>query len=196
MTSAREVAAPSAVVDMVAAEAAIGRLLTALGQDAASTRLRATPGRAATALLGLLTSPGAPQVTLMPTEGYPGLVLVRDIPFQSLCEHHLLPFRGRVHLGFLPGDHLVGVSTLARAVEHLAHGLQMQERLTEQLQEWLLLELNPRGTGVVIEAEHLCMSFRGVGTAETHLITSLFGGELADDLVTRSAFGSAFGRES
>lgn len=188
MTSAREMAVPFAAVDTAATEAAIARLLIALGQDVASDRLRATPARAATALLGLMTSPGAPPVKLMPTEGYRGLVLVRDIPFQSLCEHHLLPFRGRVHLGFLPGEHLVGLSTLARAVEHFAHGLQLQERLTQQLQDWVVWELHPRGTGVVVEAEHLCMSFRGVGTADTHLITSLFSGELVDDLVARTAF--------
>ena len=195
MSNVRELVSPVAAVDTAvdlgAAEAALSQLLTALGQDAASTRLKATPGRAATALLGLITSPGAPAVKLMPTEGYRGLVLVRDIPFQSLCEHHLLPFRGRVHIGFLPGDHLVGLSTLARAVEHFAHGLQLQERLTKQLQDWLAIQLNPRGTGVVIEAEHLCMSFRGIGTAETHLITSLFGGELADDLAAQIAFGKA-----
>ena len=180
--------APTAAIDLAAAETAVAHLLTALGQDVASARLRATPGRAAAALLGMITSPGAPTVTLMPTEGYRGLVLVRDIPFQSVCEHHLLPFRGRAHLGFLPGEHLAGISALPRAVEHFAHGLQLQERLTEQLREWLELELNPRGAGVVVEAEHLCMSFRGVGTAETHLVTSSFTGGLADDLAARSAF--------
>lgn len=175
-------------VDAAAAEAAIVHLLTALGEDAASPRLSATPARAATALLELVVSPGAPVVRLMPTDGYRGLVLVRDIPFQSLCEHHLLPFRGRVHLGFLPGEHLLGISTLARAVEHFAHGLQLQERLTEQLRYWLQLELAPRGIGVVVEAEHLCMSFRGVGTADTHVLTSSFTGELADDGAAQSAF--------
>lgn len=177
-----------ATIDLVAAEAAFAQLLTALGQDVASARLRATPGRAVAALLTLMTSPGAPAVTLMPTDGYQGLVLVRDIPFHSLCEHHLLPFRGRVHLGFLPSKRLVGISALPRAVEHFAHGLQLQERLTEQLVAWLELELDPRGVGVVIEAEHLCMSFRGVGSAETRLVTSTFTGELADDLAARSAF--------
>ncbi len=188
MSGVRELAAPVAAVDPAAAEDAIARLLTALGQDAASDRLRATPARAASALLALVASPGAPVVKLMPTEGYRGLVLVRDIPFHSLCEHHLLPFRGRVHVGFLPGEHLVGLSTLARAVEHFAHGLQLQERLTQQLLDWVQLELNPRGAGVVVEAEHLCMSFRGVGTADTQLVTSLFAGELADDAAARAAF--------
>ncbi|MEP6842678.1 MAG: GTP cyclohydrolase I [Pseudolysinimonas sp.] len=180
--------APVSSVDLAAAEIAIAQLLTALVQDVASARLQATPARAATALLALFTSPGAPAVSLMPTDGYRGIVLVRDVPFQSICEHHMLPFRGRAHLGFLPGEHLIGVSTLARAVEHFAHGPQLQERLTEQLGAWLELELDPRGVGVVIEAEHLCMSFRGVGSAETHLITSTFTGELADDLAARSAF--------
>jgi GTP cyclohydrolase I len=180
-------------VDLVAAEAAIAQLLTALGQDAASERLRATPGRAAAALLALVVSPGAPAVKLMPAEGYRGLVLVRDIPFQSVCEHHLLPFRGRVHAGFLPGDHLVGLSTIARAVEHVAHGLQLQERMTQQLHDWLQLELTPRGAGVVVQAEHLCMSFRGIGTSDTQLMTEVFSGALRDDLAARSAF---FGTDS
>jgi len=192
-----ELASPAGAIDLVAAEAAVeaavAQLLTALGQDAASERLRATPSRAATALLGLVVSPGAPAVKLMPAEGYRGLVLVRDIPFQSLCEHHLLPFRGRVHAGFLPGEHLVGLSTIARAVEHIAHGLQLQERMTQQLHDWLQLELAPRGAGVVVQAEHLCMSFRGVGTSDTQLVTEVFSGALSDDLAARSAFfGTAF----
>ncbi|HEU0206181.1 MAG TPA: GTP cyclohydrolase I [Pseudolysinimonas sp.] len=191
MTSVQDVAAPPGAIDLVAAEAAIAQLLSALGQDAASDRLLATPGRAAAALLGLVVSPGAPIATPMPTEGYRGLVLVRDIPFQSLCEHHLLPFRGRAHVGFLPGDSLVGLSTLARAVEHFAHGLQLQERITQQVHDWVNREVNPRGAGVVVEAEHLCMSFRGVGTPHTHLVTSLFSGELAADAVARRAFFGA-----
>src|SRR3954452_14203753 len=188
MSTVNDLTAPAGAIDLAAAETAIAQLLSALGQDAESDRLRATPGRAATALLELVVSPGEPVVKPMPTEGYRGLVLVRDIPFQSLCEHHLLPFRGRAHVGFLPGDSLVGLSTLARAVEHVAHGLQLQERITQQVHEWLQRELNPRGAGVVIEAEHLCMSFRGVGTADTHLVTSLFSGELVDDLAARGAF--------
>jgi GTP cyclohydrolase I len=188
MTGVQDLTARAGAIDLAAAETAIVQLLTALGQDAASDRLLATPGHAATALLGLIESPGPPLVKPMPTEGYRGLVLVRDIPFQSLCEHHLLPFRGRAHVGFLPGSSLVGLSTLARAVEHVAHGLQLQERITQHVHDWLRRELNPRGAGVVIEAEHLCMSFRGVGTADTHLVTSLFSGELVDDVAARSAF--------
>ena len=196
MNGVTELASPAGAIDLVAAEAAVeaavAQLLTALGQDAASERLRATPARAATALLGLVVSPGAPTVKLMPAEGYRGLVLVRDIPFQSLCEHHLLPFRGRVHAGFLPGEHLVGLSTIARAVEHIAHGLQLQERMTQQLHDWLQLELAPRGAGVVVQAEHLCMSFRGVGTSDPQLVTDVFSGALSDDLAARSAvFGTA-----
>jgi len=192
MTSVRDLTAPAGAIDLAAAEAAIAQLLTALGQDAASDRLQATPGRAATALLELVVSPGPPLVKPMPTEGYRGLVLVRDIPFQSLCEHHLLPFRGRAHVGFLPGDSLIGLSTLARAVEHVAHGLQLQERITQQVHDWVCDAVNPRGAGVVIEAEHLCMSFRGVGTPDTRLTTSVFSGQLADDVAARGAFfGSA-----
>jgi len=188
MNSVRNLTAPAGAIDLAAAEAAIAELLAALGQDAESDRLRATPGRAATALLELVVSPGEPVVKPMPTEGYRGLVLVRDIPFQSLCEHHLLPFRGRAHVGFLPGDSLIGLSTIARAVEHVAHGLQLQERITQQVHDWVQQAGAPRGAGVVIEAEHLCMSFRGVGTPDTHLVTSVFSGELAADVAARSAF--------
>lgn len=188
MSSVQYLTAPTGTIDLVAAAAAIAELLTALGQDAAADRLQATPGRAATALLGLVVSPGAPMVKPIPAEGYQGLVLVRDIPFQSLCEHHLLPFRGRAHVGFLPGDTLVGLSTLARAVEHFAHGLQLQERITQQVHEWVQQELKPRGAGVVVEAEHLCMSFRGVGTSDTHFVTSVFSGELDGDAAARGAF--------
>lgn len=197
MSGLTDVLAPGAVqiatIDLAAAETAFAQLLTALGQDVGSARLRATPGRAAIALLGMITPPEVPAVTLMPAEGYRGLVLVRDIPFQSVCEHHLLPFRGRVHLGFLPGEHLVGISALPRAVEHFAHGLQLQERLTEQLREWLQFAIQPRGAGVVVEAEHLCMSFRSVGTPDTHLVSSSFTGELADDLASRAAFFGPLG---
>ena len=101
-------------------------------------------------------------MTTFPNEqGYDDLVLVREIPFTSLCAHHLLPFRGVAHVGYLPAKRLLGLSKLARVVEHFARDLQLQERLTVQIADYLASELAPNGVGVVLEAEHLCMSIRG-----------------------------------
>ena len=121
-------------------------------------------------------------------EGYEELVLVRDIPFHSLCEHHLLPFRGVAHVGYVPGDRLVGLSKLARVVELFSRDLQVQERLTKQVADYLQEELAPRGVGVVIEAEHLCMSMRGVQAAGATTTTSTFLGVLAGDGPMRRQF--------
>jgi GTP cyclohydrolase I len=160
------------------ATAAAAEFLGALGLDVTSERLRRTPERFAAALADLVDRPPLPEIAHLPSEDFHDLVLVRDIPFQALCEHHLFPFRGVAHVGYLPADRIVGLSTLARVVEHFAHGLQMQERLTAQVADWLQQELQPRGLGVVIEAEHLCMSLRGVGTPATRTTTRAFRGEL------------------
>ena len=142
--------------------AAVGALLTALGRDVESPHLAETPRRFADAFIELLT-PRPFAVTTFPNdEHYDELVVVADIPFTSLCEHHLLPFRGVAHIGYVPGDRLVGLSKLARVVELFAHDLQVQERLTLQIADWIDDALEPRGAGVVVEAEHLCMSLRGV----------------------------------
>jgi GTP cyclohydrolase I len=103
---------------------------------------------------------------------------VKDIAFHSMCEHHLLPFRGVAHVGYVPGDRLMGLSKLARGLELFARDLQVQERLTVQLADWLVETLDPVGAGVVLEAEHLCMSLRGVQAAGTLTRTSAFRGVL------------------
>ncbi len=108
-------------------------------------------------------------------------MLVRDIPIASVCEHHLLPFLGRAHVGYLPADRIVGLSKLARLVELYARGLQVQERLTKQIAEWLDRYLHPRGVGVVVEAEHLCMTLRGVQAVGTRTVTSTMVGALRTD---------------
>jgi GTP cyclohydrolase I len=119
-------------------------------------------------------------MTTFPNDsGYDDLVLVRDIPFTSLCAHHLLPFRGIAHVGYLPADRLLGLSKLARVVEYFARDLQLQERLTMQIADRLDEELAPRGVGVVLEAEHLCMSIRGVQAEGARTRTSRFTGALA-----------------
>jgi GTP cyclohydrolase IA len=115
-------------------------------------------------------------------------VLATGIPVQSLCEHHLLPFSGVAHIGYLPGDRILGLSKLARVLELFARDLQVQERLTQQVADWLQEHLAPRGVGVVIEAEHLCMSLRGVRATGARTITSALHGLLRDDARSRQEF--------
>jgi len=121
-------------------------------------------------------------------ERYDELVVARSIPFHSLCEHHLFPFTGIAHVGYLPGGRIVGLSKLARAVEFFSRNLQVQERLTSQLADWLDRELAPKGVGVVLEAEHLCMSLRGVQKAGARTVTSALHGAIRDDARTRQEF--------
>src|SRR6476620_9154265 len=147
-----------AQVDLTAAERAVAALLTALGKDPSSAHLADTPRRVAASYAELLT-PREFELTTFPNdEGYDELVLARSIPVQSLCEHHLLPFQGTATVGYLPGDRILGLSKLARVVELFARDLQVQERLTKQIADWLEHHLAPKGVGVVLEAEHLCMS--------------------------------------
>ncbi|MGH1526186.1 GTP cyclohydrolase I [Leifsonia sp. L25] len=166
-------------IDRPRAEAAIAELLHALGRDTTDPQLADTPRRVAAAFAELLDAPALRPTTFPNDEGYDDLVLVRDIPFTSLCAHHLLPFRGVAHVGYLPGDRLLGLSKLARAVEHFSRDLQLQERLTVQIADYLDDELEPRGVGVVLEAEHLCMAVRGVRAPGATTRTSRFTGELA-----------------
>ncbi len=175
-------------VDLLGAELAARDLLVALGADLDSEHLRETPRRVAKAYAELL-SPRPFNATTFPNEeGYDELVIVGEIPFQSLCAHHLLPFQGKAHVAYLPGERLVGLSKLARVVEYYARRLQLQERLTTQVANWLDEPLEPRGVGVVLEAEHLCMSLRGVQTAGANTVTSALRGAVRDDPRTRQEF--------
>jgi GTP cyclohydrolase IA len=121
-------------------------------------------------------------------EGYDELVLARDIPFSSLCEHHALPFVGVAHVGYIPGERILGLSKLARVVELFARRLQVQERMTVQIADWLHEQLQPQGVGVVLEAEHLCMSLRGARVAGSRTTTSSVQGLIRDDSRTRQEF--------
>lgn len=170
------------------AEAAVADLLTALGRDVTSEHLLDTPRRVAASLLELLTPRDFTMTTFPNDEGYEELVLVRDIPFHSLCEHHLLPFRGVAHVGYVPGERLVGLSKLARVVEQFSRDLQVQERLTKQIATYLDEQLAPRGVGVVIEAEHLCMTMRGAQAAGSMTTTTAFTGVLTRDNSLRRQF--------
>lgn len=171
--------AVSAGVDLAGARAAVAALLVSLGRDVSDPDLAETPRRVAQAFSEMLTARPASWTTFPNTERYTDLVLVKHIPFHSLCQHHLLPFRGVAHLGDLPGSRLIGLSKLARGLELFARDLQVQERLTVQTVEWLMETLDARGAGVVLEAEHLCMTLRGVQAAGTMTMTAAFRGELA-----------------
>ena len=179
---------PDRGVDLAAAERAAHDLLVALGADLESDHLRETPRRVAKAYAELLTPTPFNPTTFANDEGYDELVIVGEIPFQSLCAHHLLPFQGKAHVAYLPGDRLIGLSKLARVVELYSRRLQLQERLTTQVADWLESHLDPRGVGVVLEAEHLCMSLRGVQTAGSNTVTSALRGAVKDDARTRQEF--------
>jgi GTP cyclohydrolase IA len=179
---------PPSEPDLAAARRAFGDLLVALGRDPTDPHLAETPARVADAFAELLT-PRAFDLTTFPNdEGYDELILARDIPVHSLCQHHLLPFHGVAHVGYLPGERILGLSKLARVVELFARDLQVQERLTQQVADWLQANLAPKGVGVVIEAEHLCMTLRGVRAAGAHTVTSAVHGSVRDDDRTRQEF--------
>lgn len=179
--------------DLVAAARAVTDLLTALGQDPRSEHLVKTPQRVAATFAEMLTATPFTLTTFPNEEGYDELVLARDIPFTSLCQHHLLPFSGVAHVGYLPGDRIVGLSKLARVVELFARRLQVQERLTQQVAGWLYDQLQARGVGVVVEAEHQCMTLRGARAAGSRTVTSALHGVLRDDARTRQEFLALIG---
>ena len=154
----------------------------------ATEHLAETPRRVAEAFAELLTPEPFDLTTFPNDEGYDELVLVRDIPFRSLCEHHLLPFHGVAHVGYLPAERILGLSKLARVVDRFAADLQTQERLTMQIAGWLDQHLRPKGVGVVIEADHMCMSLRGVRASGARTLTSAMHGLLRDDARSRQEF--------
>ena len=174
--------------DRARAVAAATELLDALGADLERGSLRDTPERMVDAYIEQLT-PQPFRATTFPNDGdYDELVVAREIQFHSLCEHHLLPFVGVAHVAYLPGERIVGLSKLARVVEYYARSLQVQERLTTQIAGWLEHELHPRGVGVVLEAEHMCMTLRGVQKPGTKTVTSALHGLVRDDPRTRQEF--------
>ncbi|MER5333574.1 GTP cyclohydrolase I FolE [Micromonospora sp. NPDC002717] len=174
--------------DLAAAEQAAAAFLAALGVDLDADGLADTPGRMARAYAELLTPREFRLTTFDNDEGYDELVVARAIPIRSVCEHHLLPFIGVAHVGYLPADRILGLSKLARVAELFAHGPQVQERLTKQIADWLTVHLRPRGVGVVVEAQHLCMTLRGVQAVGATTITSTLLGALRDDSRSRAEF--------
>ncbi len=174
--------------DLDKAEQAIRSLLTAFHIDATQESIMDTPRRAAQAFCELLTNRPFKVTTFPNVHHYDELVIVRSIPFHSLCEHHLLPFYGHAHIGYLPENRIIGLSKLTRLVEHFSRRLQVQENLTAQIADWLQTNLKPKGAGVIIEAEHLCMSLRGVKASGTKTVTSALKGKLRNDPQTRQEF--------
>jgi len=175
-------------IDLAAAQRAAADLLTALGADVGSEHLRETPRRVATAYAELLSPVSFSATTFPNDEGYDELILVRDVPFQSLCAHHLLPFHGVAHIAYLPGERIIGLSKLGRVVDLFARDLQVQERLTTQVADWIEERLEPRGVGVIVQAEHLCMSLRGVQKPGALTVTSALRGTVKDDPRTRQEY--------
>ena len=185
---ALHVVKPSNGPDLIAAEKAAAAFLGALGVELDTESLAATPARMARAYAEMF-SPRPFDLTTFPNDaGYDELIIARSIPVQSVCEHHMLPFVGVAHLGYLPGERILGLSKLARVVELFARRPQVQERLTQQVADWLQDQLSPRGLGVVVEAEHLCMMVRGVRASGAITVTSALHGQLRSDAATRAEF--------
>ena len=175
-------------IDLDAAEQGARQFLTALGVAVDAESVRDTPRRMARAYAELFTSPPFDLTTFPNDEGYNELVVARSIPVRSVCEHHLLPFVGVAHVGYLPGERILGLSKLARVVEHFSRRPQVQERLTKQVADWLDDQLRPKGVGVVIEAEHSCMTLRGVQAVGSNTVTSTVLGIVRDDPRSRAEF--------
>lgn len=190
----RHIAQPPNTIDLRAAEQAAADLLHALGIACDTEGMRDTPRRMARAYAELFTPPAFDLTTFANDEGYDELVLARSIPMRSVCEHHLLPFVGVAHVGYLPGDRILGLSKLARVVSYFASRPQVQERLTKQIATWLEVQLAPQGVGVVIEAEHSCMTLRGVRAAGSSTVTSTLLGALRNDPRSRQEFFALAGR--
>jgi len=175
-------------IDREAVRRAARHLLRALGADVDAEALEETPRRVADAYAERLTPQPFRATTFPNDEGYDELIVARAIPFHSLCMHHLLPFQGVAHVGYLPGERIIGLSKLGRVVEFFSRDLQIQERLTTQVAGWLERELEPKGVGVVLEAEHMCMSLRGVQKLGARTVTSALRGLVRDDARTRQEF--------
>ena len=182
---------PAATDANVELEQVIRRLITLIGEDPDRDGLRDTPRRMAAmyeeVFDGLRQDPVA-VLSVGFEEGHDEMVILRDIPFYSMCEHHFMPFHGQAHLGYLPDGRIVGLSKIARALEIFARRPQVQERLTTQLASCVEEVLGARGVGVVIEAEHLCMTSRGIRKPGARMVTSAMRGRFRDDENTRQEF--------
>jgi len=182
-------------IDLKRVESAVREILLAVGENPDREGLRRTPARVARmyaeVFSGLREDPAQHLKTVF-TEKYDELVVLRDIPFYSFCEHHLMPFEGKAHVGYLPNGKVVGLSKLARIVESFARRPQVQERLTTQIADLLMNELHPKGAAVVMEATHTCMTCRGVKKPGAIMVTSALRGECQTGASTRAEVMSLF----
>lgn len=182
---------PADAPDVARIERAVRELLEAIGEDPEREGLRGTPGRVARMyaeiFAGLYADPAAVLQTQF-DEGHDEMVILRDIPFYSVCEHHLVPFHGVAHVGYIPDGKVVGLSKLARVVEGFARRPQLQERLTCQIADAIVDALQPDGVAVVIECEHLCLTMRGVKKPGSKMVTSAVRGLFRESALTRAEF--------
>jgi len=170
---------------------AVEDILAAIGEDSSREGLRDTPARVARMYAEVFTGLDQDPREVLAAgfeEGHDEMVIARDIEFFSMCEHHLLPFFGKVHIGYIPKGRVVGISKLARVVDILAKRPQLQERLTSQIAEAIVDGMHPMGVGVVLEAEHLCMMMRGVRKPGSRIVTSVNRGCFREDARTRAEF--------
>lgn len=175
-------------VDLAAAEQAAAAFLTALGVALDTETTVRTAARMAAAYAELLTPRGFTLTTFPNEESHHDLVIARSVPFTSICAHHLLPFVGTAHVGYLPGSRILGLSKLARLVEMFAARPQVQEDMTQQIASWLIEQVAADGVGVVITAEHLCMTLRGAEAHGATTVTTAWRGVLTDDRQARGEF--------
>lgn len=174
--------------DLAAATEAAAQFLKALGLSTDTPGMRRTPRRMAQSYAELFSARPFEPTTFPNDEGYDEMVVVRSIPMVSVCEHHLLPFTGVAHVGYLPGERILGLSKFARVVELFARRPQVQERLTRQVADWLDEHLVAKGVGVVIDAEHTCMTLRGARATGATTRTTALSGVLRDDPAARAEF--------
>jgi GTP cyclohydrolase I len=181
-------------------EDAVRTLLAEIGEDPDRDGLRGTPGRVKRTLEQLTAGYRTDPDTLLQGAAfdveYDEMVVVRDIELYSLCEHHLIPFFGRAHVGYLPRGTVIGLSKIPRVVDLFAHRLQIQERMTQQIADFLMTRLEPRGVGVVLETTHLCIAMRGVRRPGATMVTSAMLGTFRSDPKTRAEFLTFIGRSS
>ncbi|MBX7112025.1 MAG: GTP cyclohydrolase I FolE [Dehalococcoidia bacterium] len=177
--------------DVDAAQRIVRDLLIAIGEDPDREGLRETPRRIASMYQELFEGLRQDPVAVLSVgfeEGHDEMVILREIPFYSMCEHHFMPFHGEAHVGYLPDGRIVGLSKIARAVDIFARRPQVQERLTGQIADCIEQVLGAKGVGVVIEAEHLCMTARGVRKPGSKMVTSAMRGRFRTDQNTRQEF--------
>ncbi len=184
---------PGAHVDQERIKRAVRELIEAIGEDPEREGLRDTPRRIAGMYAEIFSGVGCDPAQVLDVtfeENHQEMVILRDIPFYSVCEHHFLPFHGVAHVGYIPRGRILGISKVARVVEVLARRPQLQERLTGQIADTLMNSLQPRGVAVVIEAEHLCMTMRGIKKPGSTVVTSANRGIFRDRAMTREEFMS------